>query len=258
MLTDDWLVIGTPRPTLKATKAPPEGRTPQVWIDILSTFGPGTFNDFVRIKSAVGVQSVADRLGRSRRSHLHRFLVLGETDNGDFLTWDSERRASSPVYRFAPRAFEPDAEPIARTARQLLGLLATRNLVFERGPRRPFFVPLDPRARRERRLARAPAARRGARTMAMWLRRIERDGLAEVLDHDGGKDWERCILHAPASSALVRAQHTGTETAGQWQVVVDLPVGVRAGDLRPLLESGDEIGWTDELRHAVVRAQAKG
>jgi hypothetical protein len=182
---------------------------------------------------------------------LARHVVFADSDNGDALTWDREAGAASAIFRFAPRSFAPEREPIATSAGELLRLLAKKNLSFDRGPIRPFFVPERERARWQ---ARMPGKRATKRAIDAWLARLERDGEATLLSRTDARDHFSLRFHLRAPDALARLQHVGQKD-GFFQLSIDAPEGTKKDALDPFLTSTAALGIDETARTALTKAK---
>ena len=235
-----WRRIGDgPAPLNEETRGPAGAPLARVYEDLLRRFGPGTFNGFLHLLPPEFVATYAARLDQANDAVLARHAVFADSENGDALAWDLDVGVGSEVLRFAPRSVEP--ERLACSADALLDVLARKNLAFDQGPLRPYFVARDGR---ERRPLRMRGERPSPEAMEEWLARVGKDG-TELLDRTSAVDWLVVVVYVPSCDALVRVQHTGV-TDGAWTFAFNAPLGTPAQTFRPFLLSGTPLGWTAE------------
>jgi hypothetical protein len=230
---------------MEGTRGPAGAPLARAYEELLRRFGPGTFNGFLHLLPPEHVSTYGGRLEQPGDPVLARHAVFADSENGDALSWDLDAGEGSSVFRFAPRSVEP--ERVAGSADALLDVLARKNLSFDHGPLRPYFVARDGR---ERRPLRMRGERPAPEELDAWLARLKEAG-TELLDRSCAVDWLVVVVYVPPCDALVRVQHTGVAD-GAWTFAFNAPLGTPAQAFRPFLLSGTPLGWTAEHDATVV------
>lgn len=248
---DEWLT------TYRARYPAP---LPAGYLDLLDTFGPGTFVGFLHVVPPHRLATYGDRMRSvavaggvgDPAPWWDRKMVFARTDNGDALMWDIGGGDAVEILCDGEEELEPFAgsfEAFVRTCAD--GKLGGEPVV------RPWFTP----ARRSQyvRLRFQGDRLPHAAAMDAWC---EQQGQAlgvVLLDRgdsteEGGAPWCTRVLHVPGADAVVHVQGVGGRNCW-WDVHASGAAGFPERDVRELVTSGGELGWPESAGAAFDTAE---
>jgi hypothetical protein len=238
-----------------------KARLPTSYGRLMETFGPGKFNHQWRIHRPAAMQSWGEKLKgvnvpkkwKSAVEDNADQLVFASADHGDALAFRLRdlKRGEPDIFHLPPKSWQ--WRPVGKGVLGVVERIAERNLVFDRGPARPWFVRARPR--KVQLLTFATHDLPELRALDRWRESATADGGVTLLDGDGRPDagfvrWVLLVADTIVHVQAVRAPKGGCE----WMVLIDGPPGKLPPAARELLDGGAELGWTSTGVAAAFKA----
>jgi hypothetical protein len=245
---------------LVAVEKKRKARLPSSYERLMETFGPGTFNGFWHVHAPARMGTYGERMKgqvvpkkwKTTVAENGDQLIFASSDNGDQLAFRLRdlKRGEPDIFHLPPRTYP--WRPVGKGVLGVVERVAERNLVFERGPARPYFMRARPR--RQQTLSFSAPIWPSPRLMDRWVENVTLDGAVKLVDGDGRpeKGWIARTLFV--ADTLVHAQAVKVGEACRWQVAVNFPVGKLPVAARELLDGGAELGWTSTGMSAAFKA----
>jgi hypothetical protein len=245
---------------LVAVEKKRKARLPSSYERLMETFGPGTFNGFWHVHAPLRMGTYGERMRglpvpkkwKATVEENSDQLIFASSDNGDQLAFRLRdlKRGEPDIFHLMPRTYP--WRPVGKGVLGVVERIAERNLVFDRGPMRPYFMRARPR--RQQALTFAAPHLPTARLMDRWVESVTRDGAVRIIDSDGRSDMGWIARTLLVADTLVHAQAVKVGEACRWHVAINFPVGKLPVAARELLDGGAELGWTATGMAAALRA----
>lgn len=233
---------------------------PAGYLDLINAFGPGTFLGFLHLLPPHRLATFGDRLCSlsvaggvgDPAPWWARKMVFAQTDNDDVLAWDVGGGDAVEILREGEEEFEAFAE----TFEGFIRACADGALTGERVSH-PWFMPA--RGSQHVRFRFLGDMFPEAAAMEAWCQRQVRL-LGAVLLHraeflqSGQEPWRTCVLYIPRADAVVHVQAVGGRRCW-WSVRASGAIGFPEPDVRALVVSGGDLGWTESAVEAFDAAE---